>query len=97
MSMSICTAGAVAALEASTKRLQRVSPPRFAAGGAAAAARYYAGRLGQEEQVLLEHPDRGHTEYFAPLRLLGAAGQPGEIRRLRVIGADAEGLVAEAA
>jgi threonylcarbamoyladenosine tRNA methylthiotransferase MtaB len=53
--------------------------------------------LGQEEQVLLEHPDRGHTEYFAPLRLLGSAGQPGEIRRLRVTGADADGLVAEAA
>jgi hypothetical protein len=29
--------------------------------------------------------------------LLGAAGQPGEIRRLRVIGADANGLLAEAA
>jgi threonylcarbamoyladenosine tRNA methylthiotransferase MtaB len=53
--------------------------------------------LGQEEQVLLEHPDRGHTEYFAPLRLLGSTGQPGEIRRLRVIGAEANGLVAEAA
>jgi threonylcarbamoyladenosine tRNA methylthiotransferase MtaB len=76
---------------------RRARAARLREAGVAAAARYYAARLGHEEQVLLEHSDRGHTEYFAPLRLLGAAGQPGEIRRLRVIGADANGLLAEAA
>jgi threonylcarbamoyladenosine tRNA methylthiotransferase MtaB len=76
---------------------RRARAARLREAGAAAAARYYAARLGQEEQVLLEHPDRGHTEYFAPLRLLGSAGQAGEIRRLRVTGADADGLLAEAA
>ncbi|MFO0467188.1 MAG: tRNA (N(6)-L-threonylcarbamoyladenosine(37)-C(2))-methylthiotransferase MtaB [bacterium] len=76
---------------------RRARAARLREAGAAAAARYYAARLGQEEQVLLEHPDRGHTAYFAPLRLLNGAGQPGEIRRLRVIGADADGLLAEAA
>jgi threonylcarbamoyladenosine tRNA methylthiotransferase MtaB len=76
---------------------RRARAARLREAGAAAAARYYAGRLGQQEQVLLEHPDRGHTEYFAPLRLLNGSGQPGEIRRLRVIGADADGLLAEAA
>jgi len=76
---------------------RRARAARLRQAGAAAAARYYAARLGQEEQVLLEHPDRGHTEYFAPLRLLNGSGQPGEIRRLRVIGADADGLLAEAA
>jgi threonylcarbamoyladenosine tRNA methylthiotransferase MtaB len=76
---------------------RRARAARLREAGAAAAARYYAGRLGQEEQVLLEHPDRGHTAYFAPLRLLSGAGQPGEIRRLRVIGADTDGLLAEAA
>ncbi len=76
---------------------RRARAARLREAGAAAAARYFAARLGQEEQVLLEHPDRGHTEYFAPLRLLGSAGQPGEIRRLRVTGADADGLLAEAA
>ncbi|MFN9336413.1 MAG: tRNA (N(6)-L-threonylcarbamoyladenosine(37)-C(2))-methylthiotransferase MtaB [Alphaproteobacteria bacterium] len=76
---------------------RRARAARLREAGAAAAARYYAARLGQEEQVLLEHPDRGHTAYFAPLRLLSGAGQPGEIRRLRVIGADADGLLAEAA
>jgi len=76
---------------------RRARAARLREAGAAAAARYFAARLGQEEQVLLEHPDRGHTEHFAPLRLLGSAGQPGEIRRLRVIGADADGLLAEAA
>jgi threonylcarbamoyladenosine tRNA methylthiotransferase MtaB len=76
---------------------RRARAARLREAGAAAAARYFAARLGQEEQVLLEHPDRGHTEYFAPLRLIGSAGQPGEIRRLRVTGADADGLLAEAA
>jgi len=76
---------------------RRARAARLRQAGAAAAARYYAARLGQEEQALLEHPDRGHTEYFAPLRLLNGSGQPGEIRRLRVIGADADGLLAEAA
>jgi threonylcarbamoyladenosine tRNA methylthiotransferase MtaB len=76
---------------------RRARAARLREAGAAAAARYFAARLGQEEQVLLEHPDRGHTEHFAPLRLLGSAGQPGEIRRLRVTGADADGLLAEAA
>jgi threonylcarbamoyladenosine tRNA methylthiotransferase MtaB len=76
---------------------RRARAARLREAGVAAAARYYAARLGQEEQVLLEHPDRGHTEYFAPLRLFGSAGQAGEIRRLRVIGADADGLLAGAA
>ena len=47
--------------------------------------------------MLFEHPDRGHTEQFAPLRLLGAAAVPGEIRRLRVTGAAPDALLAEAA
>jgi threonylcarbamoyladenosine tRNA methylthiotransferase MtaB len=76
---------------------RRARAARLREAGAAAAARYFAARLGQEEQVLLEHHDRGHTEYFAPLRLLGTVGQAGKIRRLRVTGADADGLVAEAA
>ncbi|MFM7778245.1 MAG: tRNA (N(6)-L-threonylcarbamoyladenosine(37)-C(2))-methylthiotransferase MtaB, partial [Alphaproteobacteria bacterium] len=40
---------------------RRARAARLREAGAAAAARYYAARLGQEEQVLLEHPDRGHT------------------------------------
>ena len=70
---------------------------RLREAGAKAAARLFAARLGREETVLFEHPDRGHTEQFAPLRLLGAAAVPGEIRRLRVTGAAPDALLAEAA
>jgi threonylcarbamoyladenosine tRNA methylthiotransferase MtaB len=77
--------------------LRRERAARLREAGAKAAARLFAARLGQEETVLFEHPDRGHTEQFAPLRLLGAAAVPGEIRRLRVTGAAPDALLAEAA
>jgi len=77
--------------------LRRERAARLREAGAAAAARLYAARLGQEEEVLLERPDRGHTRHFAPLRLLGGSGAPGEIRRLRTTGAEPQGLLAEAA
>jgi threonylcarbamoyladenosine tRNA methylthiotransferase MtaB len=70
---------------------------RLREAGAKAAARLFAQRIGREEAVLFEHPDRGHTEHFAPLRLLGGAATPGEIRRLRVTGAAPDALLAEAA
>ena len=70
---------------------------RLRAAGAAQAARFYAARVGAEETVLFEHADRGHTAQFAPLRLLSGSAVPGELRRLRVSGADANGLLAEAA
>ena len=70
---------------------------RLREAGARAAARLFSARIGQEEAVLFEHPDRGHTEQFAPLRLLRGAATPGEIRRLRVTGATQDALLAEAA
>ena len=60
-------------------------------------ARFYAARLGQEEAVLFEREDRGHTAHFAPLRLLGGSAAPGELRRVRVTGTEAAGLLAEVA
>ncbi len=37
--------------------------------GAEAAGRFFAGRIGATESVLLEAEDRGHTAHFAPIRL----------------------------
>jgi threonylcarbamoyladenosine tRNA methylthiotransferase MtaB len=64
--------------------------------GAAAASRFYASRVGQEETVLFEAGNRGHTEHFAPLRLVdGAPAVPrGAIRRVRATTATTDGLVA---
>lgn len=77
--------------------LRRERAARLREAGAEAARRFYNARLGQEEMVLLEGPDRGHTEHFAPLRLRAGQGRHGQLLRLRVTGADADGLLAEAA
>jgi len=78
-------------------RLRRERAARLREAGARAAARLFDARIGQEEAVLFEHADRGHTEHFAPLRLLRGAAVPGEIRRLRVSAAAPDTLLAEAA
>jgi threonylcarbamoyladenosine tRNA methylthiotransferase MtaB len=77
--------------------LRRERAARLREAGAQAAARLFGTRIGQEEAVLFEHPDRGHTEHFAPLRLAAGSATPGEIRRLRVTGAARDALLAEAA
>jgi len=77
--------------------LRRERAARLRAAGAAALARFLAQRVGQEEAVLFERPDRGHTAHFAPLRLAGGSAAPGEIRRLRVAAAAPDALLADLA
>ncbi|GGG35841.1 tRNA (N(6)-L-threonylcarbamoyladenosine(37)-C(2))-methylthiotransferase MtaB [Caldovatus sediminis] len=82
------------------RALRRERAARLREAGARAARRFYAGRVGREESVLLEREDRGRTEQFAPIRVAApgaSAGAPGELRRLRVVAATDEGLLAEAA
>ncbi len=77
--------------------LRRDRAARLRAAGRDAARRFHAGRLGAEELVLFEASGRGHSEHFAPVRLAEGRGQAGELRRLRVVGVDDQGLIAEAA
>lgn len=77
--------------------LRRERAARLREAGAKAVARLFEARIGREEAVLFEHPDRGHTEHFAPLRLSRGAATPGAILRLRVTGATDDALLAEAA
>jgi threonylcarbamoyladenosine tRNA methylthiotransferase MtaB len=77
--------------------LRRDRAARLRAAGAAATQRFFAARMGQEEAVLLERPDAGHTEHFCSIRLTHGSGQRGRVLRARVTGADAHGLLAEAA
>ncbi|RKK01597.1 tRNA (N(6)-L-threonylcarbamoyladenosine(37)-C(2))-methylthiotransferase MtaB [Pseudoroseomonas wenyumeiae] len=77
--------------------LRRDRAARLRAAGAAATQRFFAARMGQEEAVLLERPDAGHTEHFCSIRLTHGSGQRGRVLRARVTGADARGLLAEAA
>jgi threonylcarbamoyladenosine tRNA methylthiotransferase MtaB len=77
--------------------LRKERAARLREAGAQAAQRFFASRIGREESVLFEQADRGHTEQFAPLRLSRGAARPGAILRLRVTGATAQTLLAEAA
>ncbi|MGG5885883.1 tRNA (N(6)-L-threonylcarbamoyladenosine(37)-C(2))-methylthiotransferase MtaB [Falsiroseomonas sp. HC035] len=82
--------------------LRRERAARLRQAGQAAAARLFASRVGRVESVLLERGGRGHTEQFAPVRLANArpdaeAIRPGSLRALRIVAADTEGLLGEAA
>jgi threonylcarbamoyladenosine tRNA methylthiotransferase MtaB len=82
--------------------LRRERAARLRLAGQAAAGRLFASRVGRVEAVLLERGGRGHTEQFAPVRLRdaqtgGEVLRPGSLRALRILAADAEGLIAEAA
>jgi threonylcarbamoyladenosine tRNA methylthiotransferase MtaB len=78
------------------KPLRRERAARLREVGRAATARFFESRVGQDETVLFERPDRGHTAQFAPIRLLQAGATPGEIRRVRVIAPGADALLANA-
>ncbi|WP_270937578.1 tRNA (N(6)-L-threonylcarbamoyladenosine(37)-C(2))-methylthiotransferase MtaB [Falsiroseomonas oryzae] len=77
--------------------LRRERAARLREAGRAAMRRFLQGRLGRREEVLLEAPDRGHSAHFAPVRLRGVAGARGELRVLRAVACDDDGLIAEAA
>jgi threonylcarbamoyladenosine tRNA methylthiotransferase MtaB len=77
--------------------LRRERAARLREAGARAARRFYGTRLGRTERVLIERGERGHTEHFAPVRLPGIAGAPGELCAIRVVGFDDDGLIGEAA
>jgi threonylcarbamoyladenosine tRNA methylthiotransferase MtaB len=77
-------------------RLVAERAARLREAGHAATARFLAGRIGTEAALLVEREGEGHTEHFAPARLASGTATPGEVVRVRVTGADAKGLVAEA-
>jgi threonylcarbamoyladenosine tRNA methylthiotransferase MtaB len=77
--------------------VRRERAARLREAGRQAARRFQEGRLGAEERVLFEASGRGHSEHFAPVRLAEGRGEAGELRRLRVVGVDDQGLIAEAA
>jgi threonylcarbamoyladenosine tRNA methylthiotransferase MtaB len=65
--------------------------------GARAARAFYAGRVGSEADLLAERDSgEGHTEHFAPARLITGRIPPGTIGRVRIAAANDDGLLAEA-
>jgi threonylcarbamoyladenosine tRNA methylthiotransferase MtaB len=83
-----------ARMPAVAKPLRRERAARLREAGRATAARFYATQIGREASVLAETETGGHTEHFAPVRITAS---PGQILRARVIAANADGLMAEAA
>ncbi len=75
--------------------LRRERAARLRAAGEYNAATFYAGQVGRIADVLTEAGSAGHTEHFAPVRL--GVAPPGTLLRARITGADARGLLAEAA
>jgi threonylcarbamoyladenosine tRNA methylthiotransferase MtaB len=65
--------------------------------GARAARAFYAGRVGSVADLLAERDTgEGHTEHFAPARLIAGRIAPGAIGRVRIAAANDDGLLAEA-
>jgi len=73
---------------------RRARAARLREAGAANAAVFHAGLVGREAAVLSETVEGGHTEHFVPVRV---TGEPGRLMRARIVGADARGVLAEAA
>jgi threonylcarbamoyladenosine tRNA methylthiotransferase MtaB len=69
---------------------------RLRALGVARAAAHLEGLKGARVRLLMERPDLGRTEGFAPARFEGCA-RPGEIVEARIVGAASGTLLAQAA
>ncbi|HBK05320.1 MAG TPA: tRNA (N(6)-L-threonylcarbamoyladenosine(37)-C(2))-methylthiotransferase MtaB [Acetobacteraceae bacterium] len=75
-------------------RKQRAAALREA--GAAEAGRFFAAQIGRTVSLLTEADQTGHSEHFAPVRLMQPT-EPGRLLSARVTGATDETLLAEAA
>ncbi len=74
--------------------LRRERAAYLRATAARAAAGFHASQVGADVTVLAERGGRGHTEHFAPVRIDAPAGT---LLRARVLAAQADGLLVEAA
>ena len=83
-----------AKMPAVAKPIRKARAAQLRAASAVAAAAFYRGLVGQDVAILSETGSIGHTEHFAPARLVAP---PGELVHARVIAADADGIIAEAA
>jgi threonylcarbamoyladenosine tRNA methylthiotransferase MtaB len=77
-------------------RLRRERAARLREAGRGAAHRFFAAQLGRTVSLLTETADGGHSEHFAPVRLV-APVEPGTLLSARVVGMTVDALLAEAA
>jgi threonylcarbamoyladenosine tRNA methylthiotransferase MtaB len=74
--------------------VRRERAAQLRAAGAGNAKNFFAAQVGREASVLAETDSGGHTEHFAPVRIAAA---PGALLRARIVAAQDDGLLAEAA
>jgi len=88
-----------ARMPAVPKPVRRERAARLRAAGHAAAARYLAGQVGSRIALVTEADNdghaTGHSEHFSPVRLT-TPHAPGQLIAARVVGADADHLIASA-
>ena len=72
--------------------VRRERAARLREAGEAAAARFLAGRVGTHASVLVERPELGRSEHYAPVRLDRAA-TPGAVVAATITGAEPGALI----
>jgi threonylcarbamoyladenosine tRNA methylthiotransferase MtaB len=85
-----------ARMPAVQKPVRRARAAQLRAEGAAAAARFLATQVGRRIEVLTETGNTGHSEHFAPVRLMQPNPQ-GQVLAARVTAAYSDHLLAELA
>lgn len=83
-----------ARMPAVQKPVRRARAARLRAEGAAAAAGFLATQVGRRIEVLTESDSTGHSEHFAPVRLM-RLHPPGQVLAARVTAANPDHLLAE--
>ncbi|MEQ8700035.1 MAG: tRNA (N(6)-L-threonylcarbamoyladenosine(37)-C(2))-methylthiotransferase MtaB [Bauldia litoralis] len=85
-----------AKMPAVPKAERKARAARLREKGADALARFLGAQAGQTRTLLVESPDRGRTDHYAPVRLRQPA-EPGTVARGRVVETTPTELIAEAA
>jgi threonylcarbamoyladenosine tRNA methylthiotransferase MtaB len=78
------------------KPLRRERAARLREAGQTAARAFFQAQIGRTIALLTESGDTGHSEHFAPVRLLRPT-EPGRLMAAQVIGVRDDALMAEAA
>ena len=85
-----------ARMPAVAMQVRRERAARLREAGRATAHRFLAAQIGHTVSLLTESGDAGHSEHFAPVRLV-APTEPGRLMAARVVGVADDALLAEAA
>jgi threonylcarbamoyladenosine tRNA methylthiotransferase MtaB len=85
-----------ARMPAVDKAVRKERAARLREAGDRAAVRFLAGHVGRDIALLTESNDMGHSEHFAPVRLVTPA-EPGRVMAARVTRSTGSVLLAEAA